>query len=120
MSNAGSTQDQAPRRARHLIDPTAPRVAIDPADHERSLSRVQQWVLSVLAVSTIFHLAGALVLAAVTLDDPRPGARVGLCLISGGFGVVGVVVGRAIHRARLLSPWLLVGLLPTVVGLMLL
>ncbi|QBX56125.1 hypothetical protein EXE58_12055 [Nocardioides seonyuensis] len=109
-----------PRRARHLMDPDAPRPARDQAREDRSLSRVQRWVMSVLAVTTIGHLAGGIVLAALTIDDPQPGARVGLCVIAGAFGVLAVVVGLAIHGRRLLSPWLLVGLLPTVVGLLLL
>ena len=75
--------------------------------------------MSVLAVSTIGHLAGGLVLAAVTIDDPRPGARVGLCLIGGAFGVLAVAAGLGIHGRQLLSPWLLVGLLPTAYGLVL-
>ena len=109
-----------PRRARHLMDPHAPRPVRDQGREDRSLSRVQRWVMSVLAVSTLGHLAGGIVLAALTIDDPQPGARVGLCVIAGAFGVLAVVVGLAIHGRRLLSPWLLVGLLPTAVGLVLL
>ncbi len=109
-----------PRRARHLMDPTAttpgPGAPVAVEQTQRSLSKVQQWVMSVLTVSTIFHLAGGLVLAAVTMDNPRPGARLGLCLIAGAFGVLGVIAGRAIHRKPLLSWWLIAGLLPTVIG----
>lgn len=110
----------APRRARHLIDPHAPRPARDQSHEDRSLTRVQRWVMSVLAVSTIAHLAGGIVLAALTIDDPQPGARVGLCVIAGAFGVLAVAVGLAIHGRRLLSPWLLIGVLPTVIGIWLL
>ena len=44
-------------------------------------------------------------------------ARAGLNVIAGAFGVAAVVAGLAIHRRPPLSPWLLLGLLPTVVGL---
>lgn len=73
--------------------------------------------MSALAVTTIAHFAGGLVLAAAFLDDPRPGARVGLCLLAGVSGVMGVAAGLAIHRRPVLSPWLLLGLAPAAVGL---
>lgn len=111
-----STQ-RSPRRARHLIDPDAPRRPVDVAREEASLTNVQRWVMSVLAVTTIGHLAGALVLAAVVIDDPRPGARVGLLVIAGAFGLIAVALARLIHGRSWLTPWLLVGLLPTAVGL---
>jgi hypothetical protein len=85
-----------------------------------ALTRVQRWVMSVLAVTTVAHLAVGLVIAALTLDDPSPGAQVGLCVIAGAFGVIGVVLARVIHGKSPLTPWLLVGALPTVVGIWLL
>ncbi len=84
---------------------------------ERSLSRVQRWVMAALAVTTIAHFAAGLVVAAVVIDDPRPGARVGLCLLAGVSGVMGVASALGIHRRPVLSPWLLLGLTPSVVGL---
>ena len=118
MSTTPSTPT-GDRRRRHLIDPNAPRPVRDVAAEQQSLTRVQRWVMSVLAVTTVGHLAGALVLAAVTIDDPRPGARVGLCLIGGAFGVIAVVLARLIHGKSWLSPWLVLGAIPTVVGLLL-
>jgi hypothetical protein len=109
--------DRTPARRRHLIDPTAPRRPVSASSAERSLTRVQRWVMSALAVTTIAHFAGGLVLAAYFLDDPRPGARVGLCLLAGVSGVMGVASALAIHRRPVLSPWLLLGLTPGVVGL---
>lgn len=106
-----------PERRRHLIDPAAPRRTASAAAAERSLTRVQRWVMSALAVTTIAHFAAGLVLAAVFLDDPTPGARVGLCVLAGVSGVMGVASALAIHRRPVLSPWLLLGALPTVVGL---
>lgn len=106
-----------PERRRHLIDPAAPRRTASAAAAERSLTRVQRWVMSALAVTTIAHFAAGLVLAAVFIDDPTPGARVGLCVLAGVSGVMGVASALAIHRRPVLSPWLLLGALPTVVGL---
>lgn len=111
------TEPAQPRRARHLIDPDAPRPVRDHASEAKNLSRVQRWVLSALVVTTIFHLVMGLIVAAVALDDPRPGARVGLCLIAGAFGVIAVASALAIHGRRPLSAWLLVGLIPSVVGI---
>lgn len=102
------------------MDPGAPRGVRDHAGEQRSLTRVQRWVMSALAVTTIFHLAAGLVIAALFLDDPRPGAQVGLCLIAGAFGMIAVALARAIHGRNPVSPWLLVGTLPAVVGLLLL
>ena len=118
-----STPERPPRKPRHLIDfdaPARPRDAERARREEESLTRVQRWVMSVLAVTTVGHLAVGLVVAAVMLDAPQPGARVGLCVIAGAFGVIGVVVARLIHGRSPLTPWLLAGALPTVVGLWLL
>lgn len=111
-------QAQAPRRARHLMDPDAPRKPTSPEDIAR-LQRVQRWVLSVLAVSTILHLALGLVLAALFITEDNLGAQVGLSVIAGVTGVVAVAAGFAIHQKRPLNPWLLLGLAPGIVGLVL-
>ena len=106
------------KRRRHLLDLDAPRrVVSDPAAEERSLGRVQRWVMSTLAVITILHMSAGLILAAMYLDDATRASQIGLNVIAGAFGVLAVVVGLAIHGRRLLSPWLLLGLVPTVVGL---
>jgi hypothetical protein len=81
-----------------------------------SLSQVQKWVMSVLAVTTIGHLSAGLVVAAYFLADGRDGARAGLLAIAGFFGIVAVAVGFLIHRRSPVSPWLLTGLLPAIVG----
>lgn len=106
-----------PRRARHLMDPHAPRPQRDHAAEQKNLTRVQRWVMSVLAVTTVLHMSGALVLFAVTLDDPQPGARVGLCVLAGAFGVIAVALARVIHGRSAVTPWLLLGTLPTLLGL---
>ncbi len=106
----------APRR-KHLMDPNAPRPRRDPAREQRSLHRVQRWVMSVLAVSTILHMSAGLVVGAMLIDDPRPGAEVGLNLIAAAFGVMAVAAGLAIHGRSILSPWLALGLIPGAIGL---
>ena len=105
-----------PRRARHLIDPTAPPRPRDPRAEER-LTRVQQWVLSTLAFLTISHLAMGLVIAALFLPEDDTAGRVGLSIIAGGFGVMSVAAALLIHRRSLRTPWLLLGTAPTAVGL---
>jgi hypothetical protein len=79
-----------------------------------SLGRVQRWVLSTLAATTIMHLAIGLVVAAAFSD--RLDARIGLLVIAGGFGVAAMVTALVVHQRRVLSPWLLLGLLPSLVG----
>ncbi|WP_432476167.1 hypothetical protein [Nocardioides sp. GXQ0305] len=110
-----SEQPSGPRRARHLMDPTAPRRPPDPQAAAR-LARVQQWVVSVLAVTTIGHLCVGLVVAALFLPEQDTVARIGVCGTAGAFGVMAVVIARVIHRRRPVSPWLALGLLPAVIG----
>lgn len=104
-----------PRVRRHLIDPANPRRA--PQKAAMSITSVQRWVMSVLAVTTILHLAGGLVIAAVFLDEAKVDGRVGLNVIAGLVGVGAVAAARGIHHKRILSPWLLLGLLVTALGL---
>jgi hypothetical protein len=107
----------APKRPRHLLDPNDIR-----GSHQRSqgsaesLTQVQRWVMSVLAVTTILHLAGGTVLVAVLADAARLDARIGLNVIASVIGVVAVATGLLIHGRRPLSGWLLLGLLPGIVG----
>jgi len=79
-----------------------------------SLGRVQRWVLSTLAATTILHLSIGLVVAAVFAE--RTDAQVGLLVIGAAFGVVAMVTAFVIHQRRPVSPWLLLGLLPSVAG----
>lgn len=109
-----------PRRAKHLLDPNAPRVRRDPAQtraEKAKLQNVQRWVASTLAVTTILHMAAGLVLAAVVVPDDRVDARIGLNVIAGAFGVMSVAAGLGIHGRRVLSWWLLLGALVAPIGL---
>ena len=108
--------ENRPRRARHLIDPTAPRPVRNVREESRSLTRVQQWVMSTLAVTTILHFSAGLILAAMFLDERGTTSQIGLDVIAGIFGVMAVAAGLAIHRKSVLTPWLLVGVLPGIVG----
>jgi hypothetical protein len=109
---------EQPRRASHLMDPSQPRKPTSPEDLAR-LARVQKWVLSVLAVTTIGHLALGLVLAALLITEDSRGSQIGLCVIAGVTGMVAVAAGFAIHQKSPLNPWLLLGLAPGVAGLVL-
>lgn len=108
--------EDRPRRARHLIDPSAPRPVRDVRAESRSLTRVQQWVMSTLAVTTILHFSAGLVLAAMYLDDRGRSSQIGLDVIAGIFGVMAVAAGFAIHKKPVFTPWLLLGVVPGVVG----
>ncbi len=103
------------RRARHLMDPDAPRRAPDPEALAR-LQRVQTWVMSVLVVTTIAHLSAGLAIAAQYVDEGALSAAVGLSVLAGAFGVIGIASGLAIHKRSLVSPWLLLGVVPGLVS----
>ncbi len=113
-----------PRRRRHLLDQSLPLLdsregagaVARAAESERKLLRVQRWVASTLAVTTLLHLAFGVVLLAVSLPDSATGSRAVLHVIAAAFGVVGVGAGLAIHGRRVVSPWLLLGVLPGLVG----
>lgn len=108
------------RRAKHLMDPTAPRRAVDQAAvarSEKSLTSVQRWVMSALVVTTILHLSVGVAIAAVFLEQPQLSGQIGLNLIAAAFGVIAVASGFALHARSMLTPWLLLGLVPGAVGL---
>jgi hypothetical protein len=116
-ANTTAFSDPRPaKQRRHLMDPNAPRPVHD-RNAERSLTRVQQWVMSTLATTTILHLSVGLILAAMHLDDATLSAEIGLNVIAGAFGVLAVAVGLGIHGLRPMSWWLLLGWTPTAVGL---
>jgi uncharacterized membrane protein len=100
------------------MDPANPRKRATPEDLAR-LARVQRWVMSVLLLTTIFHLSVGLVIASAYVDDTRLDAQIGLNVLASAFGVLSIVAAFAIHKRSLLSPWLLLGVLPGVVGVFL-
>ena len=98
------------------MDPNAPRKAPDPKDLER-LQRVQRRVMSVLLVTTVLHLSVGLVIAADHVDEDRLDARIGLNVIATAFMVGGIAATLLINHRSWKSPWLLLGLLPGIVGI---
>ena len=106
------TTPAAPKRQRHLMDPNNPVRMRN--DHQ--LSKVQRTVMSALAVTTIFHLSAGLVIAAWAIDGVGNGGKIGLLVIAAVFGVLAVASGFVIHQKSAATPWLLVGLLPAVIG----
>lgn len=109
------TANRPAARRRHLMDPANPVRPVNNAE----LTRVQRWVVSVLTVTTILHLSVGLVVAAYFLASDDRVAQIGLCAIAAAFGVISVAVGLVIHGRTPLSPWLLLGLLPGIVGVLL-
>ena len=73
-------------------------------------------MLAVLVVSIVFHLAGGLVVAACFTDPARPSSQIGLLVIAGVMGCLAMGAAFAIHRRSPLTPWLVLGLLPSLVG----
>jgi len=104
-----------PRVRRHLIDPANPRPTVPSTG--MSITSVQRWVLSSLAVTTILHLAFGLIVAAAFLDESDLDGRIGLNVIAGLIGVGAVAAARGIHQKSILTPWLVLGLLVGAVGL---
>lgn len=113
-----SDRTPAPRKLpRHLMDPDAPRRPRNVAAEQRRLTTVQRWVMSVLVVTTILHLSFGVVVAAMFLPRPVLSAQIGLNVIAAAFGVMAVAAGLLIHGRRPLSPWLLLGVIPGVIGI---
>jgi hypothetical protein len=102
------------RRPRHLMDPDNLQ---RPQPGGMSLTSVQQWVLSALAVTTIAHLAAGLVVAAMVASDSRSDAQIGLNVLAGATAVGAVAAGRGIHGKNPVSWWLLLGVVVTPIGL---
>jgi hypothetical protein len=72
--------------------------------------------MSVLVVTTIAHFSAGIAVAAILMDEDRVDARIALNLLAALTGVLAVAAGLAIHGRPPLSPWLLLGLVPGVVG----
>jgi hypothetical protein len=104
-----------PRRARHLMDPANPRPA-STGGRGMTISTVQKWVMSTLAVTTVLHLVVGLLIAAAFLDTTRAGAREGLVVIAAVMGVLGVAAAFVIHQRSPATPWVLLGALPAALG----
>lgn len=99
------------------MDPNHPVRPVN--DH--SLTTVQRWVMSVLAVFTIAHLAIGIAYASLFLREDATAGRIGLNVIAAVFGVLGLCTGFLIHGnkpyARPYVWWLPLGLVPGIVGM---
>jgi hypothetical protein len=98
------------------MDPHAPRKIPSAEDHAR-LQRVQRRVVSVLVITTVLHLVAGFVIAAEHVDDDRIDAKVALNVIAAAFMVGGIAGTLAINGRKLVSPWLLLGLVPGILGI---
>jgi hypothetical protein len=80
-----------------------------------NIETVQRWVVSAI----LFHIGSvpAVTLAVYSIGVAAGdfGRGVGLWFMSGVIGVLTAVGLLAIHRRRFLSPWLLLGALPTAI-----
>jgi hypothetical protein len=74
------------------------------------VEQVQRWILSALLLTVCFIFATGMAVLAGIVD--RAGAEPGLLMISGVVGLMAMVGMRAINLKPILTPWLLLGLLP--------
>ena len=77
------------------------------------VERVQRWVASTLVLTVATLFATGMAILSGTVD--RAGARPGLLTISSVVGLMAMSGVRVINSRRVLSPWLLLGLLPAAV-----
>ncbi|MGI8434274.1 MAG: hypothetical protein ACR2LE_05995 [Nocardioidaceae bacterium] len=81
------------------------------------ITKVQRWVMSALTLTVAYVWSGGMVLGArYTLDQTRSGAQVAILLLAAVVSVAAVVGVRIINELRWLTPWLLVGLVPSAMG----
>ena len=78
------------------------------------VERVQKWVMSGMLVTVAFIFAGGMALLSST--SIQVGARPGLLVMAVIVGLLGILGVRVIHAKSLLTPWLLAGLLPALLG----
>jgi len=84
---------------------------------ELTIEQVQRWVISFLILAVAAFPLGALLAVDRTIvEDGRAGDAV---ILLGAMAVIGVVACgavRIVHRRSIVTPWLMVGLLPAVVA----
>ena len=84
--------------------------------HNRSMEieRVQKWVMTALMMTTATIFAVGLSLLAGQAE--RAGAKPGLLGIAAVVGIVAVAAARVIHEKSVVTPLLLLGVLPAGFG----
>ena len=82
------------------------------------ITKVQQWVATALVLVVGMTPAIALAMVSVMMNDEQGmhDNAVGLWVMSPIWGVATIVGALLIHRRRVLSPWLLLGLVPAAVA----
>ncbi|HEX2858072.1 MAG TPA: hypothetical protein VHO26_11465 [Propionibacteriaceae bacterium] len=77
------------------------------------IERVQKWVMSAVVLTTATVFASGISLLAG--QSEQPGAEPGLLSIAAVVGIVAVAAVRVINQKPVLTPWLLLGVLPAAV-----
>jgi hypothetical protein len=82
------------------------------------ITRVQRWVASSLTLTVAYVWAGGMVILALSsgFDQSRESAQFMIFVMAGIIGIGAIVGVRLINGLSWITPWLLVGLLPTIVG----
>ncbi|MBC7633402.1 hypothetical protein [Aeromicrobium sp.] len=84
---------------------------------ELSIEQVQRWVISFLILAVASFPLGALVAVIRTIvDDGRRSDGVLLLFVMAALGVLALGAIRVVHRRPVMSPLLLLGVLPAVVA----
>jgi hypothetical protein len=78
------------------------------------VERVQRWVMSTLLMTVATIFAGGVAL--LSASSVQAGARPGLLVMSVFVGVLGVSGVRVINAKSLVTPWLLAGGIPALLG----
>jgi hypothetical protein len=78
------------------------------------IERVQRWVMTALMMTTAVIFATGLALLAGQSD--QAGAKPGLITIAAVVGILAVAAARVIHQRSVLTPLLLLGVLPAAIG----
>ena len=105
------------RRRRGLLDPQDLRGShLRSQGTQEGLDQVRRWVLSILLVSTILHLAVGIAAIPAFKDDLSTLGQVVLLTVAACVGVIAIVAGRLIHSRSPLSLWLVLGLVPAALG----
>ena len=76
------------------------------------LSQVQKWVMTIVVTGVVGLHATAMAAAPLAFNSHAPGAKPGLLIISGVFGMIAVVGARLIHKKSGLTPLLVLGWIP--------
>ena len=78
------------------------------------VERVQRWVMSALLVTVCFIFASGMALLSAT--SVQAGARPALLSMSMVVGLVGILGVRLVNAKSLVTPWLALGMLPSMLG----